>query len=349
MKAGKPEPSSFWNSVAFVTLTVQTAATVLTMRYSRLRSPEESASGIPQFATTSAVALAEFGKMWVGIILLCYEIYVTKSSHDPFTTFSNQLFGDLQTLLLMAVPACTYAVQNTLLFVALHHLDSSLYQITYQLKIFTAALWAVSLLNGSYSTKQWLSFAMLAIGAALSNLSMQQMSHHTAQAAATQDDRNQYVGIFCVLAATVTSGFAGVFMEKQLKGSASLLVRNIQLGMFGFLMCFVNSFFSGDLQQIIIPYGFLHGFTTSTWIVVALNIFGGYLVAFVLKRASNIVKSFAAGLAVILIVIGSYMFFGTEFNSLFYLGAVLVLGGNALYQRESHLKSLKPKQNLLPK
>lgn len=132
-------------------------------------------------------------------------------------------------------------------------------------------------------------------------------------------------------------------MEMQLKGAASLYVKNIQLGMFGFLMCIVNSVITGDMQQVIIPYGFLHGFTTSTWIVVALNIFGGYLVAFVLKRASNIIKSFAAGLAVILIVIGSYVFFGTEFNSIFYVGAVLVLSGNALYQREGYLKGKRPK------
>merc|ERR1712079_739448 len=127
-------------------------------------------------------------------------------------------------------------------------------------------------------------------------------------------------------------------MEIQLKNSSSLYVKNIQLGMFGFLMCIVNSAINGDLTNIILPYGLLHGFTISTWIVVALNIFGGYLVAFVLKRASNIVKSFAAGLAVILIVLGSWLFFGTEFNALFYVGAVLVLAGNALYQREAILK-----------
>merc|ERR1712083_270967 len=107
--------------------------------------------------------------------------------------------------------------------------------------------------------------------------------------------------------------------------------------MFGFLMCILNSLFTGDMQSIIIPHGFLHGFNRSTWIVVLLNIFGGYLVAFVLKRASNIVKSFAAGLAVILIVLGSWIFFGTEFNGLFWIGAVLVLTGNALYQREAIL------------
>merc|ERR1712129_421138 len=142
------------------------------MRYSRLQSAS-SDPNIPQFATTSAVALAEFGKMWVGILILGYELFITKASHDPFTAMSNQIFGDLRTLLKMAIPACTYSIQNNLLFVALHHLDSSLYQITYQLKIFTAALFAIGVLGKSFSTKQWLSFLLLAVGASLANLSMQ--------------------------------------------------------------------------------------------------------------------------------------------------------------------------------
>ena len=104
----------------------------------------------------SAVALAKFGKMWVGLIILSYDILITKSSHDPFTTLSNQLFGDFTTLFKMAVPACTYSVQNNLLFIALHHLDSSLYQITYQLKIFTAALFAIALLGKSFSARQFI-------------------------------------------------------------------------------------------------------------------------------------------------------------------------------------------------
>eukprot|EP01084_Bolivina_argentea_P151242 264006_1 len=200
----------------------------------------------------------------------------------------------------------------------------------------------MAMLQKRYTTKQWLSFVCLAIGASLANLSVSDTQDKVA------DDRSQYIGILCILAATCTSGFAGVFMEKQLKQSRSLYVKNIQLGMFGFLMCFVNSYVTGDLHDIVIPYGFLHGFTRSTWLVVVLNIFGGYLVAFVLKRASNIIKSFAAGLAVILIVLGSYYFFGTNFSGLFYIGAILVLGGNGLYQREEIIKRRRATTPLLP-
>ncbi len=207
---------------------MQTAATVLTMRYSRLTPPGHD-SEVPLFATTSTVALAEFGKMWVGIVLLCYDEVFVKQRRDPLTAVSHQLFGDLRTLLKMAVPACTYcphyayrciyalthsvvdalnrySVQNTLLFTALHHLDSSLYQITYQIKIFTAALFSMALLHRSYSFKQWISFGLLAVGAALSNLSMQSQTH---SAATNAEDRNQSLGILCVLLATCTSGFAG--------------------------------------------------------------------------------------------------------------------------------------------
>ena len=190
--AGKQRPTNFWNTIAFITLTVQTAATVLMMRYSRLQSSSDP--NIPQFATTSAVAMAEFGKMWVGLIILSYDILITKSSHDPFTTVSNQLFGDFTTLFKMAVPACTYSVQNNLLLIALHHLDSSLYQITYQLKIFTAALFAIALLGKPFSARQFIDASTI-----------KQSSNDGAE------DRNQAMGLICVLLATCTSGFAGNF------------------------------------------------------------------------------------------------------------------------------------------
>eukprot|EP00483_Globobulimina_turgida_P004303 UN04312 len=87
------------------------------------------------------------------------------------------------------------------------------------------------------------------------------------------------VGVTCVLCACLTSGFNGVFMEIQLKGSKqSLYVKNIQLAMFGALSCLVNSYVSGDYKRIVEPYGFLHGFSTITYLVVALNVVGGYMV-----------------------------------------------------------------------
>ena len=67
----------------------------------------------------------------------------------------------------LAIPSGLYAIQNNLLFVALSYLNAATYQVTYQLKILTTALFAVLILGKKIEKHQWLSLFMLAIGVAL--------------------------------------------------------------------------------------------------------------------------------------------------------------------------------------
>lgn len=50
-------------------------------------------------------------------------------------------------LLKMAVPACLYVVQNNLNYVAISNLDGPTFQLLYQLKILTTALFSVLMLK----------------------------------------------------------------------------------------------------------------------------------------------------------------------------------------------------------
>ena len=342
--------SSTKNAFAFIILVLQTSATVLVTRYSRIMIPSinDDSNDIHSigYASTAAVCLAEFGKMWVGIVIELYNIKFNKSTtkyiinNTSFGILMNKVFGDTIILLKMAVPAFVYAIQNNLLFIALHYLDSSLYQVVYQLKTITAALFSVLLLSKKYTKLQWISFMILAIGAALANISQINLSsnnnNNNNKVNSNNDDNTHLlIGIFCVLTCTMTSGFAGVWMQMQLQDNkTSLYVKNIQLGMFGVIGTLFNSYIIGDYINIIKPYGLLHGFNMITYSLVSLNIFGGYLVAYVIKGTSNIVKAFAGACSVVFVVIGSWIFFNTNLNIIFWFGAIFVIIGNIIYNRE---------------
>ena len=83
----------------------------------------------------------------------------------------NQLNVDifekpLETLKLL-IPAGLYTLQNNLLFVALSNLDAATYQVTYQLKILTTALFSVLMLGRKLDSFKWVSLLILMAGVSL--------------------------------------------------------------------------------------------------------------------------------------------------------------------------------------
>ena len=92
---------------------------------------------------------------------------------------------------------------------------------------------------------------------------------------------------------------------------------------------------TNDLEQILL-YGFFYGFDIITWMIIVLNIFGGYFVALVIKRASTMIKTFLSGIAIVLIIAESYLFLGEDQISQwqFFSGLVLVLSANYLYNKD---------------
>ncbi|KHJ81984.1 Nucleotide-sugar transporter, partial [Oesophagostomum dentatum] len=92
----------------------------------------------------------------------------------------------------------------------------------------------------------------------------------SAKSQTSADTSDSIVGLLAVLAACFSSGFAGVYFEKILKTTnVSLWMRNLQLAFFsifgGFLMCWLYDW------KAIEKDGFLQGYNTIIWIVVALQ------------------------------------------------------------------------------
>nr|XP_045361113.1 UDP-galactose translocator isoform X2 [Camelus bactrianus] len=143
-------------------------------------------------------------------------------------------------------------------------------------------------------------------------------------------DQNPGAGLAAVVASCLSSGFAGVYFEKILKGSSgSVWLRNLQLGLFGTALGLVGLWWAEGTA--VARRGFFFGYTPAVWGVVLNQAFGGLLVAVVVKYADNILKGFATSLSIVLSTVASIRLFGFHVDPLFALGAGLVIGAVYLY------------------
>ncbi|XP_062285173.1 solute carrier family 35 member A3b [Scomber scombrus] len=302
-------------------LVLQTTSLVLTMRYSRTLKEDG-----PRYLASSAVVSAEVLK-----ILTCTLLVLSENNFS--LRAMNQLLKEeivnkpVETMKL-AVPAGIYTLQNNLLYVALSNLDAATYQVTYQLKILTTALFSVSMLGRKLGIYQWLSLLFLMAGVTLVQWPTESEGD-TEQKVLSAG--SQFVGVMAVLMACVSSGFAGVYFEKILKETKqSVWVRNIQLGLFGFVFGILGMVIYDG--QRVRDLGMFQGYNTITCTVVVLQALGGLVIAVVIKYADNILKGFATSLSIIVSTLISY-FLLQDFNptGVFFLGAVLVIAATFLY------------------
>ncbi|KAJ7408774.1 hypothetical protein WISP_118654 [Willisornis vidua] len=240
-------------------LVFQTTSLVLTMRYSRTLKEEG-----PRYLSSTAVVIAELLKI-LACVLLVY-----KDSKCNLRTLNRVLHDEIlnkpMETLKLAIPSGIYTLQNNLLYVALSNLDAATYQVTYQLKILTTALFSVSMLSKKLGVYQWLSLVILMTGVAF----VQWPSDSQAAPAKEHSAGSQFVGLIAVLIACFSSGFAGVYFEKILKETKqSVWIRNIQLGFFGSIFGLMGVYIY-DGEQLS-KNGFFQGYNKLTWVVVVLQ------------------------------------------------------------------------------
>lgn len=96
-------------------------------------------------------------------------------------------------------------------YVALSNLDAATYQVTYQLKVLTTALFSVFMLSKVLKKVQWASLVMLMLGIAC--------VPQDSSSSGSSENLNYWKGLSAVILASLTSGFAGVYFEKLLKGA----------------------------------------------------------------------------------------------------------------------------------
>lgn len=339
LEHSKAQTMKYMKYTSLVVLTIQNVALILIMRYVRIRPGD-------MFMATTAVIMAEILKMSTCfIIITVQEGGVVAMLHHLNRMVIQQPLDCVK----ISIPAIIYVIQNNLLYVALTNLEATTFQVSYQLKILTTALFSVTMLQKQLSRLQWLSLLLLFVGIAVVQLQPTAAVPPTTKpplASSLAPDavakQNYILGLAAVITSAILSGFAGVYFEKLLKGTPqSLYVRNIQLGFIGVIFGSVTMFINDG--EKVFSKGFFFGYDYVVWIVIFLNSFGGIMVAVVVKYADNILKGFATSCAIVLSCILCVYLFDFEISLPFSSGAALVILSVYMYS-----KFASPARKVLP-
>ncbi|WPH02217.1 udp-galactose transporter [Acrodontium crateriforme] len=353
--------------ISLVTLTFQNSALILIMHYSRIMPPVNG----QRYFTSTAVFLNEVIKLAVCLTAALYEI--ASSPHTRGSSTATGLFKELSRAVFtgdswkLAIPAMLYTLQNTLQYTAVSNLDAATFQVTYQLKILTTALFSVTLLGRSLSIRKWISLVLLMVGVAIvqipsgmpvvpkaPNTSSNEPSKRSATYAgidgvAETPELNASVGLVAVMLACMISGLAGVYFEKILKDnrgdgrSASVWVRNVQLSFYSLWPALFIGVLFKDGEHIS-KSGFFAGYNWVVWTAITFQAMGGVVVALVVNYADNIAKNFATSISIVVSFLASVFFFDFQITGAYVIGTIVVLGATYLYNTQPAEKSTTPPQ-----
>ncbi len=345
--------------VALAVLVLQNVSLVLTMKASMgSGGGGGGGGGGPAYLVTVVVLLTETLKL-----LICVVVLLTKGK-----TFDWSSLAKAEGLK-MAVPALLYVVQNNLLFFAVSRLEPAVYQVTYQLKIATTAVFSVLMLKRRLTRTQIFGICALLPGVCMVQLSrigggghgggnggaggaigfnatltplppgMKVLGHAggrdgggpaAAAAGMSVSVMQQMLGLAAVICSTITSGFAGVYFEKVLKSARGLSLWERNVQLAAYsIVCGVLTVVVKDGGKVVARGSLFSGISFAVVGVIVLQAAGGLLIAVVVKYADNIAKAFATSVSVIISCVLSILFFGFNPPVLFFIGAALV--GYAVY------------------
>lgn len=305
--------------ISLAILVIQNASLILSIRYVRTLPGD-------RFFTTSAVVMAEILKVSTCLLIILFQ----KKGNLGECAFLlyDSIVVQFKDTLKLSVPSLIYTLQNNLQYVAISNLPAATFQVTYQLKILTTALFSVLMLRKSLSRVQWVSLLLLFAGVAI--VQVQQEGSKQKESTVVDASQSYAKGLVAVIVSCLSSGFAGVYFEKILKGSsASVWLRNVQLGIFGTLLGLLGLWWYDGAA--IAEKGFLFGYTPMVWGVIFNQAFGGLLVAVVVKYADNILKGFATSFSIVVSTVMSVYLFGFHVDLIFTVGASMVIGAVYMY------------------
>lgn len=217
--------------IALIALIIQNSGLAIVMRYTFIMQAQ-SATPVA-YITSTAVLNAEIMKFAISI-MACLAYDCNWSLSALWELVHHECVENRVDFFKLTIPSMLYTVQNSLQYFSMSCLSAAVFQVLYQMKIITTAVFSVILLAKRLQSHQWISILALAVGVALVQLSQLSMS--------SSNKTNSVAGLVSVLLGCLTSGFAGVYFEMVLKSSkASIWLRNIQLSMIGMVMGSVSA------------------------------------------------------------------------------------------------------------
>jgi UDP-sugar transporter A1/2/3 len=213
---------------------VQNSGLALAMRYTMVNAGED------RYMASTAVLMAEIMKLTLSVGL-CFIFDCHQSWTQFMTTCYDEFIVNRGDWVKLTVPSLLYTLQNSLQYFSMSQLSAPVFQVLYQMKIVTTAIFSVIILSRRITGLQWLSIVALSGGVALVQLSQQ-----TGSSSSSDNNNNSFLGFVSVICGCLTSGFAGVYFEMVLKQSkASIWVRNIQLSAIGIIISAVSRYIHG--------------------------------------------------------------------------------------------------------
>ncbi|KAK4015495.1 hypothetical protein OUZ56_030475 [Daphnia magna] len=259
-------------------LTMQNTATVLCLRASMINA----STSRNKYVVSTLVLTMEVIKLLL-ILTILMTVQLKFSIRKTVQLLYNEIVCRPLDTIPLALPSLLYVVQDNLIIYSLSCLDAATYQVTYQARILTTALFARGLLKQELPVKKWLSLFLLMLGVILTQLNFNEESGDFSFR--SQREGSVYVfGLIAISCATLTSGFAGVYNEKLIKNGkqSSLLIRSLQLSLFSVFFAFLGVLVKDG--GTVTKQGYFHGYSPFVWLIATMQASGGIIVAGTINR-----------------------------------------------------------------
>ena len=265
-----------------------------------------------QYNFTSVVVFQDFLKIIISIGMIWHE-------ERPLETLRN----NWKLAFYYILPACLYAIYNTLTFVALSKFDPSTYFVLLQVKIVVTALLSVIILKTEITRFQWMAISVITIGSMLKEgykfLALD--LDHTA---------GDYAIVFLQI---FLSTFAGIYTEKLLTliDGPTPSFHNLFLYIDSVIINILFLTYQGTIREAFSIGNIATLFSPVIITVVISASTVGIVTGYFIRYLGNIMKAIAGAIELWTVSIFSSIIFGYEIHLIDGIAISLVAVGVWLY------------------